>query len=143
MAYEGPGRYQHYKGGFYGVLGLSLKEDTVQKPDEPPPVLKNAHVGNRIMFARCLLCGQEWVHTAMGIPPTMKTCGHDEEHIEYASFVREGVATELQCVVYRPFSAGSILEGREETFWLRERSDFDATVFVNGVQRPRFRKMDS
>lgn len=29
--YQGPGRYRHYKGCEYEVLGLALKEDTVDK----------------------------------------------------------------------------------------------------------------
>lgn len=29
--YQGPGYYTHYKGGKYCVLGLSIKEDTVDK----------------------------------------------------------------------------------------------------------------
>lgn len=29
--YSGPGRYRHYKGGQYEVLGLAIQEDTVDK----------------------------------------------------------------------------------------------------------------
>lgn len=29
--YQGPGKYRHYKGGFYHVLGLGLCEETVIK----------------------------------------------------------------------------------------------------------------
>lgn len=32
MNYQGPGIYQHYKGGMYLVLGLALQENTVTKP---------------------------------------------------------------------------------------------------------------
>lgn len=39
MNYQGPGRYQHYKGGIYNVLGLALQEDTVAKPDQPDSVI--------------------------------------------------------------------------------------------------------
>lgn len=33
-----------------------------------------------------------------------------------------------QTVVYRPLSPGSILEGTDVTFWLRDLEDFDGTV---------------
>lgn len=33
--YQGPGRYRHYKGGEYEVLGLALSEETVDKPSDP------------------------------------------------------------------------------------------------------------
>jgi hypothetical protein len=33
--YQGPGRYRHYKGGEYEVLGLALQEDTVDKTVVP------------------------------------------------------------------------------------------------------------
>lgn len=33
--YQGPGYYTHYKGGKYCVLGLSVKEDTVDKERAP------------------------------------------------------------------------------------------------------------
>lgn len=29
--YQGPGTYRHYKGGRYDVLGLALREETVDK----------------------------------------------------------------------------------------------------------------
>lgn len=29
--YQGPGVYKHYKGGSYDVIGLAVKEDTVDK----------------------------------------------------------------------------------------------------------------
>lgn len=32
--YQGPGRYRHYKGGEYEVLGLALQENTVTKPHQ-------------------------------------------------------------------------------------------------------------
>lgn len=34
MNYEGPGFYRHYKGGLYRVIGLSLRESSVNKPGE-------------------------------------------------------------------------------------------------------------
>lgn len=34
--YEGPGIYQHYKGGVYEVLGLGVREETVIKPHDAP-----------------------------------------------------------------------------------------------------------
>lgn len=34
--YEGPGIYQHYKGGVYEVLGLGVREETVNKPHDAP-----------------------------------------------------------------------------------------------------------
>lgn len=37
-------------------------------------------------------------------------------------------AEPLVCVVYMPLSASPILEDREEKFWLRELSDFNAMV---------------
>lgn len=76
MAYEGPGVYEHYKGGRYEVLGPALKEDTVVKADAPD------------------------------------------------------AGPEVQLVIYRPLTPGSLLELREEDFWARERSDFDAEVEV-------------
>jgi hypothetical protein len=36
MNYEGPGIYQHYKGGIYDVLGLGVREETVIKPHDRP-----------------------------------------------------------------------------------------------------------
>jgi hypothetical protein len=36
MSYQGPGVYQHYKGGNYEVLGLGVREETVIKPGEDP-----------------------------------------------------------------------------------------------------------
>jgi len=48
--YRGPGRYRHYKGGEYFVLGLALQEDTVDndekvfviyKPLTPGSMLEN------------------------------------------------------------------------------------------------------
>lgn len=49
---------------------------------------------------------------------------------------------EIQFVVYRPLSPGSLLEQREEEFWARERSDFDDTVEpVSGTRCPRFLKL--
>lgn len=30
MPYQGPGIYEHYKGGFYEVLGLAVREETLQ-----------------------------------------------------------------------------------------------------------------
>lgn len=35
MPYEGPGIYQHYKGGYYAVRGVGLQENTVVKPGQP------------------------------------------------------------------------------------------------------------
>jgi len=36
MPYDGPGRYRHWKGGEYEVLGLALQEDTVLKREGEP-----------------------------------------------------------------------------------------------------------
>jgi hypothetical protein len=83
--YQGPGRYRHYKGGEYEVLGLGLKEDTLRKPGQP-------------------------------------------EH--------DGAGPEIVCVVYRPLSPGSLLEGRAEDFWLRELADFNKLVMRPG-EKPR------
>jgi hypothetical protein len=33
--YRGPGRYKHYKGGEYEVIGLAVQEDTVDKIVDP------------------------------------------------------------------------------------------------------------
>lgn len=32
--YEGPGKYRHYKGGEYEVVGLAVREETLSKPGE-------------------------------------------------------------------------------------------------------------
>lgn len=32
--YEGPGVYRHYKGGLYHVLGIAVREETVNKTDQ-------------------------------------------------------------------------------------------------------------
>lgn len=34
MNYQGPGFYRHRKGGIYRVIGLSLRESSVNKPDQ-------------------------------------------------------------------------------------------------------------
>lgn len=102
MNYSGPGIYRHYKGGLYEVLGLGLKEDTVQKPGQDPP---------------------------------------------YTDAARKTVAPkEVVCVVYRPVpyhAKESLLDSREEDFWLRELEDFNATILPQGVGHPggpRFRR---
>jgi hypothetical protein len=33
--YDGPGRYRHHKGSEYEVLGLALREDSLDKADDP------------------------------------------------------------------------------------------------------------
>ena len=103
--YQGPGIYRHYKGGEYLVLGLGLKEDTVNKRAVPNDVYA------------------EW-----RVP-------------------------EVVCVVYMPLTPGSMLESRDETFWLRELSDFNewvdfgsqalsaATHALTHRKTPRFRKI--
>ena len=47
-----------------------------------------------------------------------------------------------QVVVYQPMDPGSLLDNREEVFWVRERRNFDAEVEVDGEQVPRFRRVD-
>jgi hypothetical protein len=78
--YVGPGKYQHYKGGQYHVLGLALQEDTVYKPDDP----RHPQAEGR------------------------EQC-------------------EKTFVIYRPLTI-SMLDDREEDFWARELSDFNAMV---------------
>lgn len=34
MNYKGPGIYRHYKGGFYRVLGLAVREETIGTEEE-------------------------------------------------------------------------------------------------------------
>jgi DNA-directed RNA polymerase subunit RPC12/RpoP len=83
--YRGPGRYRHFRGTEYEVLGLAADEETK-------------------------LQGQTRV-------------------------------------IYKPLTSGSILEGREESFWGRLLSDFNAQVFVSGSGTeeretiPRFHKV--
>lgn len=36
--YRGPGRYRHYKGGVYKVLGIALREDSIDKGGAVSPV---------------------------------------------------------------------------------------------------------
>ncbi len=37
FGYSGPGRYRHYKGGEYEVLGVALREDSIDKGGVMPP----------------------------------------------------------------------------------------------------------
>lgn len=46
--YQGPGRYRHYKGGLYAVLGLALQENTVTK-HEPDGTLSQIGEGHEEM----------------------------------------------------------------------------------------------
>lgn len=46
MNYRGPGKYVHYKGFLYDVIGLALQEDTVRKADQP----EHADAGPEITF---------------------------------------------------------------------------------------------
>lgn len=39
--YQGPGKYEHYKGGKYRVLGLALQENTVVKPDDDDRIFEH------------------------------------------------------------------------------------------------------
>src|SRR5689334_7701166 len=39
MSYEGPGRYRHYKGGEYEVLGLALREESKGTDNEVTEVV--------------------------------------------------------------------------------------------------------
>jgi len=45
---------------------------------------------------------------------------------------------EVTCVVYRPLTEGSYLEGRDESFWLRELVDFNKLIQTDRGAAPRF-----
>lgn len=52
--YQGPGRYRHYKGGEYEVLGLALREDSIDKNG----VVKPSEVdGSQFVIYRPLTVG--------------------------------------------------------------------------------------
>jgi hypothetical protein len=58
-------------------------------------------------------------------------------------------AGEVTCVVYMPLTPGSMLETRDETFWLRELGSFNEQVVEDGLVDhrshhravPRFQKI--
>lgn len=52
--YSGPGRYRHYKGGEYDVLGVALREDSIDKGGAVSPV---ASAGEQFVIYRPLTPG--------------------------------------------------------------------------------------
>lgn len=123
MPYDGPGIYQHYKGAYYAVLGLSLDEETVVKPGEPTQ--------------ECACChGHEW----QGVCP-------ESDRVVFSCRMVLLRGRETTRVIYQPLTDGSMLEERREDFWTRKLDDFNETVVITsdppmpGPRVPRFRKL--
>lgn len=118
--YQGPGRYKHYKGGEYEVLGIALWEAMASKDDNTPDI-----------SAALIAIGSHF------------NDGPTRAVLEKAA----ELLSDPQFVIYRPLTKGSMLEVREEDFWARARSDFnelvDGTeVEVGGPEKePRFQRM--
>ncbi len=64
FGYSGPGRYRHYKGGEYEVLGVALREDSIDKGGAVSPVESK---GEQFVIYRPLGCTRT---TA-----TLRSCG--------------------------------------------------------------------
>lgn len=60
-SYEGPGRYRHYKGGEYEVVGLAIREATLDKSNVRPgeKLVGDIDVIYRPMSPGSLLSGSE------------------------------------------------------------------------------------
>jgi hypothetical protein len=83
MNYQGPGRYRHYKGGEYQVLGLAIHEDAdgaVQNPDQWYVVYAPLTPGGQLdrtevdYWLRKLSVFNEWVK---GAYPRFRYLGDD------------------------------------------------------------------
>jgi hypothetical protein len=90
MAYQGPGRYRHYKGGEYEVLGLGIVEHTLVKLDlSPGPTLQGEiHVVYRPLTPGSLLSFSDigyWLRPLDDFNAMV-----DREHGQVPRFVYEG-----------------------------------------------------
>jgi hypothetical protein len=82
--YQGPGRYRHYKGGEYEVLGLALREELAHKEGPFSTALKECeHCGSRGTEVECRCRYRRHVNLAVVIyrplTPGSMLEGRDED----------------------------------------------------------------
>lgn len=110
--YQGPGKYRHYKGGEYQVLGLAIREETAHKEGPIEHALK-----------ACSHCGSRGTERVCG-------CGHNRTVNTVVVIYRP----------LTPGSMLEMFSGVE--FWERTLTDFNGQVWATpGINVPRFERL--